>query len=84
MDLSTRCRTTVQTHPRTSLRRLAISFDQGDKWKTLISRYIRVTPLMTNEPHIAMQNVSGLLRKRVVHNVMIANVGAAAKPSQLP
>lgn len=61
--------------------RLAISLVQGDEWNTLISRYIKVIPLMGDEPPIAMQTAAGCALKRAVHNPMSANVGAAAKPS---
>jgi hypothetical protein len=64
-------------HP---LIRLAISLVQGAEWNTLISRYIKVIPLMGDEPPIAMQSVAACALKKAVHNPMSANVGAAARP----
>jgi hypothetical protein len=59
-----------------------ISFSQDDKWSALINRYITVIPLIGGEPCIAMQSMSGWPLKNPVHKAMIANVGAAARPSQ--
>src|SRR5260370_18476426 len=42
---------------------------------------ITVIPLIGDEPCIAMQSMSGWPLKKAVHNAMIANVGAAARPS---
>ena len=58
------------------------SFSQDDKWSALINRYITVIPLIGGEPCIAMQSMSGWPLKNPVHKAMIANVGAAARPSQ--
>jgi len=66
---------------RAPFRRPEISFTQGDKWNALIKRYISVIPLIGDEPCIAMQGVSGWPLKKPVHKAMIANVGAAARPS---
>ena len=63
-------------------RRPEISFSQGDKWNALINRYIIVIPLIGDEPCMAMQSMSGWPLKRPFHKAMIANVGAAARPSQ--
>jgi hypothetical protein len=50
----------------------------------LISRYIGVIPLMADALRVAMQIMSGAALKKAVHNAMIANVGAATRPSHLP
>ncbi len=62
-------------------RRPLISFSQGDAWNALISRYITVIPLIGDEPCIAMQSMSGWPLKKPFHKAIIANVGAAARPS---
>jgi hypothetical protein len=54
---------------------------QGVEWKALINRYISVIPLIGDEVCIAMQSISGWPLKKPVHKAMIANVGAAARPS---
>jgi len=66
---------------RTPLRWLEINLSQGAAWKRLISRYISVIPLIGDEPCIAVQSMSGWPLKKPVHKAMIANVGAAARPS---
>jgi len=58
-----------------------ISFSQGDKWNALINRYITVIPLIGHEPCIVMQSMSGWPLKKTVHKAIVANVGAAARPS---
>ena len=62
-------------------RRLEINLSHGVAWKALISRYITVIPLIGDELCIAMQSMSGWPLKKPVHKAMIANVGAAARPS---
>ena len=42
---------------------------------------ITVIPLIGDEPCIAVQSMSGWPLKKPVHKAMIANVGAAARPS---
>jgi hypothetical protein len=64
------------------LRRLEINLNHGAAWKALISRYITVIVLIGDDSCIAMQSMSGWPLKKSVHNAMMANVGAAAKPSQ--
>jgi hypothetical protein len=67
----------------TPLRRLEINVSHGAAWKALISRYITVIRLIGDEPCIAMQSMSGWPLNKPVHSAMMANVGAAARPSQL-
>jgi len=64
-----------------TVRRLEINLSHGAAWKALISRYITVIPLIGDELCIAMQSMSGWPLKKPVHKAMIANVGAAARPS---
>jgi hypothetical protein len=61
--------------------RLEINLSHGATWKALISRYISVIPLIGDEPCIAMQSVSGWPLHKPVNSAMMANVGAAARPS---
>ena len=60
---------------------MEINLSHGAAWKALISRYITVIPLIGDELCIAMQGMSGWPLKKPVHKAMIANVGAAARPS---
>ena len=62
--------------------RLEINLSHGAVWKRLISRYISVIPLIGDEPCIAMHSMSGWPLNKPVHSAMMANVGAAARPSQ--
>ena len=62
-------------------RRLEINLSHGVAWKALIGRYITGIPLIGDGPCIAMQSMSGWPLKKPVHKAMIANVGAAARPS---
>jgi hypothetical protein len=62
-------------------RRPEINLSHGAAWKALISRYITVMPLIGDEPCMAMQSMSGWPLQRPFHKAMIANVGAAARPS---
>ena len=63
-------------------RRPVIILSHGAAWNALISRYISVIPLIPDEPCIAMQGMSGWPLNKPVHSAMMANVGAAARPSQ--
>src|SRR5262245_13674427 len=68
---------------RWALRRLEISFSQGDEWKALISRYIGIMPLSGDASCAAAQSIScGTLPKTPVRSAMIAKVGAAARHTQ--
>jgi hypothetical protein len=44
---------------RTNLPRREINFNQGDKWKAAINRYIGTIPPNGDAPCIAEQNMSG-------------------------
>jgi hypothetical protein len=72
----------VYDSKRPQLRRPEIKLNHGAAWKTLISAYISVIPLIGDEPCIAMQRVSGWPLKKAVNSAMMANAGAAARQSQ--
>ena len=79
-DLTT-CSNTARREELDTAPRLEINLSHGVAWKALISRYITVIPLIGDELCIAMQSMSGWPLKKPVHKAMIANVGAAARPS---
>ena len=79
-DLTT-CSNTARREELDTAPRLEINLSHGVAWKALISRYITVIPLIGGEPCIAMQSMSEWPLKNPVHKAIVANVGAAARPS---
>jgi hypothetical protein len=60
-----------------------MSFNQGAKWKALISAYIGTIPLSGDPPCTAEQSISGVPPSADVNSAISAKVGAAARDSQL-
>lgn len=59
---------------------LAMNLNQGDEWKTLISRYIGTIPVSGEESWDAEQRTS-VAPPKPDSTAMIANVGVAASDS---
>lgn len=76
-------RRTPDLERRITLHCLETRFNQGDKWKALISKYIGTIPVSGDESCTAEQSMSGMLPPWIlVSSAIIAKLGAAARDSQ--